>query len=413
VFDEAHPPCRDLVGSRKYTKFTNKNTKKGGSRKSRPNKPNPSSELIRDLKEIIRGTVKNKAAPRVKPGSIRRKVQASSGVAMSKAHPVVRSLKGILSPFSAERGSVGGLVDARPSQKFMARGLLSVTIPTAADFMVFVSPSIGNSNNDPSLCVTWNTTGAFGDASSVFTSPTVGLTPAGLGQSFMVTSTPYPVSTLDDGTDSWRNLSCGIRARYTGPKLYQGSLIKFYHDTRGDLLQQSELGNFTFANLAERLNSHHGVVRFSFTDNPELVINLSSVTAESQEWSETPYYSPGNKEWYGARIGGTTSTRQLGQPIAYVYGTNTTGNTLHFDIEMVEHWEICGKTVDALNTPSCGSAELAGSISTLVVSAHQHLAANPHKKYHEALKSVAKDPHVRAAFNGFASSAMMSALAML
>jgi len=390
-------------------KVTNKNNKKGGARKSRPKQPSPSALLMRDLRQVIVKTVKNKSAG-ARPRS---KKPQSSALSMGSAHPVVRSLKGILSPFMAERGSVCGLVDARPSQKFMARGLLSATIPIGADFMILVSPSIGNSNNDPSLAVSWNAAGAMGDSTSVFTSPTVGNSPAGIGQAFLVTSTPYSVATLDDGTDSWRNLSCGLRARYTGPKLYQGSLMKFYHDTRGDLLQQPELGNFTFAQLAERLNQHHGVVRFSFTDNPELVVNLSSVTSESQEWSETPYYSPGNKEWYGARFGGTTSTRVMGQPIAYVYGTNTTGNTLHFDIEMVEHWEICGKTVDALNTPSCGSAELAGSISTLVVSAHQHLAANPHKKYHDALKTVARDPHVRAAFNGFASGAMSAALALL
>jgi len=178
-------------------------------------------------------------------------------------------------------------------------------------------------------------------------------------------------------------------------------------------LQSGEVSSLTFDALAQRLNAHHGVVRFSFTDNPELVVNLSSVTSESQEWSETPYYAPGNKEWELRRIGGTLSTRNMGQPIAYVYGTNTTGNTLHFDLEMVEHWEICGKTVDALNTPSCGSAELAGSISTLVVSAHQHLAANPHKKYHDALRAVSRDPHVRAAFNGFAGNAITSALALL
>lgn len=308
---------------------------------------------------------------------------------------------------------MSGLLAPRPSQKFTARGLLSVAIPNNANFISMLSPNIASDSGYPSLNITWNTTGALGDATSVFTSPTVAAEPLGLNQAFAATNTPYQYSTLDDGTDNWRLVSCGVRMRYVGPKLYQGGLIKFYHDTRGDLLLVGELTTLTFDGLIQRLNSHQGVIRSSLTEHPTLSCVFPSVTNESQEWAEIPYVAPACQEWDVRRFGGTTSGKMMGQPIAYMYGVNNTGQTLYLDIEVVEHWEICGRTVDALNTPSTGHSEVANGMSTLVVSAAQHLVTNPHKSYTDALKSVAKDPHVKAAFTGFASNCMSTALALL
>jgi len=346
-----------------------------------------------------------------KPVKRARKKRVASS---SMSGPLVNIVRGILSPFAAERGTVSGLVAPRPSQKFSARGLMSVAIPNSANFIMFISPNVANNAEQCSAGIFWNVTGALGDATSTFTSSTAAVEPLGLGFSNLTTITPYSQNTLQFGTYSWRCPSCAIRMRFTGPKLYQGGLIKYYHDTRGDILQDGERTTLTFASLISRLDGMGTTVRASFTNVPEITVPFPSVTDESQEWTEAVHYAPCNKEWgESERMGGTTSTKLLGQPVGYVYGVNTTGSTLHFDVEMVEHWEVAGIGTTALNSPSCGHAELSNSLSTLVVSAHQHLSLNPAKSFSAALKTTARDPHVKAAFTGVASKCLGAVLAML
>lgn len=394
------------MGLRTRGKFINKNYQIKNYKKPKPQQRSAAQALVKDLRKLMISSVKKKKPVK----RVRRKPVASSPM----PSPLVNIVKGILSPFAAERGTVSGLVSPRPSQKFTARGLMSVAIPNSSNFIMFVSPNVANDAAQCSAGIFWNVTGALGDATSTFSSSTVGSDPLGLGFSTLATNTPYSEGTLALGTYSWRSPSCAIRLRFTGPKLYQGGLIKYYHDTRGDILQDPEVSTLTFAALISRLESMGTVVRASFTNLPEITVPFPSVTDESQEWTEAIHYAPCNKEWGGSeRMGGTTSSKKLGQPVGYVYGVNTTGSTLHFDVEMVEHWEIAGTGTTALNSPSCGHAELANSLSTLVVSAHQHLSLNPAKTFSAALKTTSRDPHVRAAFTGVASKCLTAALAML
>lgn len=361
--------------------------------------------VIRELEKIVRARV----VPRKKKNSASGKPNALS------THPLFKSVTGILSPFSVAKGSFGGLLDPRPSQKFSGRGLISYQIPAGEEFMAFVYPNIANDNTLPSMTLNYGSTANMALATSTFTSSTVGATPANITQIHAITATPYNVATLNTGQNNWRLLSAAVRIRWTGANLYRGGLFKYYHDTRGDILNDrlNDLNNTTFADLAARLDSHAGVIRHNLADIPELLMNFPSVTDESQIWASAPQYAPGNQEFNNTRIGGTTSTRLAGQPIAYIYGVNTTGQSMYFDGEIVEHWEICGRNVDALNTPSCGNVELANSLSTLVVSAHQHLSHNPSVPYHAALKRLMKDPHVKGAFSGVASQLVGAAVAAL
>jgi hypothetical protein len=283
--------------------------------------------------------------------------------------------------------------------------------------MVFIAPCVLSDALYPSMVLSQGTTANMGLVSSVFSSNTAANWPAGITQRYATTATPYNLSTLQTGQNKWRLLSAGVRIRYTGPQLYRGGLVKYYHDTQGDLINSTspslDLTTLTFGTLADRLDSHAGIIRHNLSDTPELQAVLPSITTSSQQWASLPFYWPGNAEFQNQRFGGTTSAYVFGQPIAYLYGSNTTGQALHFDCELVEHWEIIGRNVDALNTPSSGNAELANSMSTLVVAAHQHLAHNPSHNFQTALKNAVKDPHVRSAFQGIASNLVTTVVAML
>jgi hypothetical protein len=376
--------------------------------------PPASKAVINELEKLL--LRRAKAGPN--PAQKRRNGKPKNSNPTNTAHPLYKTVKGLLSPFTAERGSFGGLMDPRPSQKFTGRGLLSVQIPANEDYMVMLAPCILSDNLYPSIVLTQGTSANMGLAASTFTSATAANWPAGLTQRYAGTATPYNLSTLQTGQNTFRLLSAGIRVRYTGPQLYRGGLVKYFHDSRGDILNypapSSDLTTLTFGTLAERLDGHNGIIRHNLSDSPELQAVFPSITTESQSWTgNQPYYWPGNREWQNQRFGGTTSAYLMGQPIAYLYGSNTTGQALYFDCELVEHWEICGRNVDALNTPSAGNAELGNSLSTLVVASHQHLAHNPSHSFSGALKSAIRDPHVKAAFSGVASNLVSSVVAML
>lgn len=379
---------------------------------SKPNKQQKASKpVISELEKLLMKRV-NGAKPKQPKQN---KNKQNNGATAN--HPLYKSVKGLLSPFTAEKGSFGGFLDPRPSQKFSGRGLLSVSIPANEDFMVFIAPCVLSDSLYPSMVLSQGTAANMGTATSTFTSSTVANWPAGVTQRYATTATPYNLSTLQTGQNKWRLLSAGVRIRYTGPQLYRGGLVKFYHDTQGDILNfpapSSDLTTLTFGTLADRLDSHAGIIRHNLSDTPELQGVFPSITNTAQSWVSAPFYWPGNTEFQNQRFGGTTSAYVLGQPIAYMYGSNTTGQALNFDCELVEHWEIIGRNVDALNTPSTGSAELGNSLSTLVVAAHQHLAHNPSHSFQTALKAASKDPHVRSAFQGLASTLVSSVVAML
>lgn len=372
-----------------------------------------SDAVIRELEKLVvmKGSKPKRRAKKARNNG---KQNSGNGISASLQHPVAKAIKGIITPFIAEKGSFGGLVDPRPSQKFSGRGLVAYQIPNGDEFLMFVYPCIASNVQYPSLTLNYGTAANMALATSTYTSSTVGVTPTGVTQIQGITATPYTQATLSTGQNNWRLLSAGVRIRYTGPMLYRGGLFKYYHDTRGDILNQSELTTTTFAQIIQRLDGHAGVIRQNLADNPVVEMSMPSVTNESQEWTDDGNQVwPGNKEFTSQRLGGTTSSILAGQPIGYVYGINTTGQSLYFDAEIIEHWEIAGRNVDALNTPSTGNAELANSLSTLVVSAHQHLAHNPDAGWHSSLKKLYKDPHVRGAFSGIASTLATAVIAAL
>lgn len=373
---------------------------------------NNSQPVIRELEKLVlmkNGNKRKNGPKKAKKNGRKPAEQSSAG-----QHPLAKAIKGIIAPLVAERGSFGGLVDPRPSQKLSARGLVAYQIPNGDEFLMFIYPCIASNLQYPSLSLCYGTAANMALATSTFTSSTAGNVPLNITQIHGATSTPYTQSTLSTGQNNWRLLSAGVRIRYTGPMLYRGGLFKYYHDTRGDILQATDLNNTTFTQIIQRLDGHSGVIRQNLADDPVVEFSMPSVTNEAQEWTDDgTQLWPANKEFTNQRMGGTTSTILAGQPIGYIYGINTTGQSLYFDAEIIEHWEIAGRNVDSLNSPSTGNAELANSLSTLVVSAHQHLAHNPSAGYHKALKALYKDPHVRGAFSGIASTLATAVIAAL
>lgn len=322
-------------------------------------------------------------------------------------------VRGYLDPFGCERGTLNGYVDPRPSQKFSSRCVVSYGIPNGDDFVLMISPCVANDASFPSMILSYGTLANMSLATSTFTSATPALTPVGVTQVLGVTATPYPQSLLTTGQLSWRLVSSALRVKYTGPVLYRGGLLKHLHDSRGEILEFGSVGSQTFAQFASILDSHNSIIRHNLTDDGELVMIMPSITDVSAAWRTGLALSPSAPEFNPTRFGGTTSPNFLAQPVGYVYGKNTTGQTLYFDAELLEHWEIMGRSVDALSSPSCGTIEVGNALSSVVLSAHHHLAHNPSKPFKSAVRAVWKDPTVHQAFLGASKGLVSAAIAML
>lgn len=385
-------------------KFINQQSKR--IQNKRPQKPTKKTISNRTQPKRVTSTVASKAR------KVASKVANTSPNAV-KNHPITKMVRGYLDPFGCERGTLNGYIDPRPSQKFSSRCVVSYGIPDGNDFILMLAPNVAQDANFPSMALSYGTLANMSLATSTFTSSSVSLTPTGVTQVLGVTATPYPNSVLTVGQLSWRLVSTAVRVKYTGPVLYRGGLLKHFHDSRGEILEFGNVGSQTFTQFATLLDSHNSIIRHNLTDDGELIMVMPSITDISAAWRTGLSLAPASPEFNGVRFGGTTSPNYLSQPTGYIYGKNTTGQTLYFDAELVEHWEIIGRSVDSLSSPSCGAIEVGNALSSVVLSAHHHLAHNPSKPFKSAIRAVWKDPTVHQAFLGASKSLVSAAIAML
>lgn len=367
-------------------------------------------EITKTLKDVS-----NSYAPKAKKyikktasSYIKRNIPSSI-----RDNPMVQNVLAHIAPQKCLNGSVSGLYNAMPSQKFTSRGLVSLGVGNGETSLVFINPCVANDSTRPSLVAYTGTLANLGLATSTFTSSTAAVNPTGIIISQSVTNTPYASTLLDDGNYHWRCVSAFVRVRYQGAQQYQSGIIKYFDDIQGHILESSEPTTVTAAAIINRIDSHTGTIRKSLNQDPvaEFVISGGDIR-EANQGAWTQGLNPLSIDWGHQRIGGTTSTLLMGQPSSYLTITNSTGFGATLDVEMIEHWEVRGSAIEMLHTPSTAHDTTRSAIVAITNSARQHHATNPSISFGEACKFVSKTIHNKAAMSGV-ENVVMAALSLV
>jgi hypothetical protein len=359
-------------------------------------------EITKTLKDVSRSYIpkaktyaKNYSKSYIKKSPYVKKIHQSL-----RDNPLVNCIRAHIHPEKIEYGTASGLTIPRPSQKFTARALSTVVLATTEDIMIGISPSIANDLSYPSAVVWKGTNLQFQNATSTFTSSTVGANPAGTTLIPINTNTPYNAATLDDGNSSWRLVSAFIRVRYTGAAQYQNGTCKFFDDLQGQVLEVGETTTLTLAQLTTRLESNHGTIRKNINSSPVCEFVIAGMDHRGMEGSWSTDLNPCVNDWSAVRCGGTTSTLLLGQPASYLYLQNGGGATVSYDIELIEHWECRGTLMEMLHTPSTAHASVCSSVLAIAQAARKSHAQEPSKSFGTIFKAVSSTIHNKAAMHG-------------
>lgn len=322
--------------------------------------------------------------------------------------PIVNSVVAQLEPFRVPRGIVSCLSNSKPSQKFTARSIATISPSSAGETLIFVSPCVANNPTFPSLvCYT-------GDIANM-TAMTLntGTLPAGLGRVIGFSNTPYSSQTLAGGDYEWRLVSAGVRIRNTNAAVNRSGRCNVYLDTSKHLVDWN-LNTVTMNDIISALSGNSRVVRRNFAQHPEFEVALPGVAYASEAGPTWLKSSTDTDVNFWPLAGGPHRTNAsvtfgYGGAIIHMPASGYAGNSI--DIEVIEHWEVHGSMIETLHTPSTTHIHTSDFVASMVrETVHRH-HASPEAPMHVVAKGVAYAEHHKAALKD--AGAVATALAML
>ena len=320
--------------------------------------------------------------------------------------PVVVSTVAQLAPFRVPRGVSNLLLNGRPSQKFTSRALLSLAPPANQETLMYLCPCIAADNACKSLVGLSGTRATLDTA--LFSQTTV---PGGITASSAVTNTPYSFSTLGGNDHQWRLVSAGIRVRNTTAAVNRQGVLKWNVDHEHKLVEYTN-SSVSHGSVAAALDSSHRTVRRNMSTHPESDIVLSGqLYSENVSWaSQASTAVPESYMW-------PISKAIYNYGTSYYYGVGAgcilfpgVAAAQTYDIELVEHWEVHGSTIETLHTPSGTHAGSAETVANIIKQAHHQHSLTPSMALHDVAKGVAYGEHHKAALRDAASVAAAVAL---
>lgn len=318
---------------------------------------------------------------------------------INAATPMQASFLAPFAPFDIPRGIASQLTDAKPSQKFTARALGQLNVGPNETGLLLISPCIAN---DPTFLSGFAMIGTMANlaaATSCVTSTAVMDGWPNLNMMTLNTNTPYSATTLAGADFTWRLVSAGLRLRNTTAQLNRGGVIRYNIDANNTLVPITTGPRRDWAtgnSIVNAINSSHKSVRYNCASTPDVEI---AIPAFNKDWNrvssgsmaDAAYWSEGVEG--NCRVGGTTSLNVGGIGRAYVTYTNPTSATQLFDIELIEHWEVHGTSLETLHSTSASHAGAADLVQNLAQTAlHQH-SLSPHVHFKDVVKGVANLEH--------------------
>jgi hypothetical protein len=320
-----------------------------------------------------------------------KQARISSSRVSLRTDPVVASVKALVDPFNAPKGTASALFDGRPSQKFMAKANTSVSVPAGCYMVFMAAPCIANNVEQASVIMAVQTasgvplSGGWKNAvvgNAVVTGGTV---------SKLSTNTPYTSQSLDSMSAFVTCQGVGLRFTYEGAELYKSGTFKYIHDTEAmfNTSGGAPYGDWTVANVGPA-----GVISFtdSATNSIRQSINKKNVV-ELNAHNEFGSFTSGN--WYGGSagglIGGTTANTVFSlRPSVLGYFLNSSSSSISFHVETVEHWAVSADELQALHTESTAHPVLYNQVRTLMRNSRQLHASKPNADHVDILKTCQK-----------------------
>lgn len=281
-------------------------------------------------------------------------------------------------PFDADKGIAAPLADGRPSQKFMAKAQTQITLTSGQMFAFMVTPNIASDATYASVvfAVGASTGGVF-TTNGQWKSATVGDQVGAWGTIVRLsTNTPYTAATLADGYE-YACVGSGLKFTYEGSELYRGGTMRYVYDKENGYNIGSDWMNDNVNDLVNYVNRSANTVRQSLNSDNVVEMNTSATTFTYNEAEEfgTAYSAGGNQVYL---LGGTTATTYFsGKPNVIGYYVNTSGNTISFHVDVVEHWSISNHRIQTLQTPSYAHISMATHVGAVMDNVRQNHAGCP------------------------------------
>lgn len=342
------------------------------------------SAQIRTLLSLVRPQKKKTKSKRP---------QMTRGVkntAVALGDPIVTAIKASFRPFEAEKGIAAPLSDGRPAQKFMAKAQSQITL-TSGQMMAFMfCPNCASNSTNASVVVAVGAaTGGQFSYNSAWKNASTGDLVGAWGSILRVsTNTPYTSATLFDQGLEYACVGAGLKFTYEGSELYRGGTMRYIFDTESGYNIEEDWTVDTVNGLIDYINSSPNTVRQSINDSSVVEINgslLNRPYIEANSSFNTCYGTRGNK---ATSLGGASATTNFGiSPPIIGYYVNTSGNSISFHLDVVEHWSISGATIQSLQTPSYAHAAMGTHVAAVMANVRQAHAGTPNTTH----ASVAQD----------------------
>lgn len=317
----------------------------------------------------------------------RAKPQNSASKAFDPIHTAIRAR---FVPFDTEKGIACPMADGRPAQKFMAKSQTQIALSAGQGFCFMATPNIASDSTYASVVFA---VGAF--SGGVFTTDgawknaTVGDQVGAFGSIVrLVTNTPYNAATLANGFE-YSCVGSGLKFTYEGSELYRGGTLRYLYDKDTAYNTAADWASDTPNGLISYVNSAANTVRQSI--NKENVVEINT-TATSDGYYEAgtnlaTAYSPGGGDV--ALVGGATATTYFSdRPNVIGYFVNTSGNSISFHVDVVEHWAITHPLIQSLQTPSYAHAPMSTHVAALMDNVRQNHAGAPNVRHLDVTKTT-------------------------
>lgn len=293
-------------------------------------------------------------------------------------------------PFDVEKGIASSLDDGRPAQKFMAKAQTQITL-TSGQIMAFMfCPNLASDAGQASLVVAVGaSSGGVFQTNGFWSSATVGDQVGAFGTITRVsTNTPYPIATLGNNQYEFSCCGAGLKFTYEGSELYRGGTLRYLYD-RESAYNISEVWTGDSVNgLITFINGSANTIRQSINKDNVVEIN-ASVEDFGFRRATTIGAAYGVISSTSALLGGNTATTSFGvSPPIIGYYVNTSGNTISFHVDCVEHWSLAHPDIQTLQTPSYAHAPMATHVQAVMANIRQAHAGVPNTNHASVAKTT-------------------------
>jgi len=307
--------------------------------------------------------------------------------------PIQTTIRAKFVPFDTEKGVAAPLDDGRPSQKFMAKAQTQINLASGQGFCFMVCPNVASDSTRASVVFAVGAfTGGLFTTDGDWNNTTVGdlVGPFGTIQR-LSTNTPYTASTISTGYE-FACVGSGLKFTYQGAELYRGGHLIYLYDKEGSYNAGSTWSTDTVNGLINYVNGAANTVRQSINKDNVVEINTTVVDTFSDTYydgSSTTTNAYGIGDSSTAVLGGTTATTQFGvKPPVLGYYVNTSGNSISFHVDVVEHWSVSYQGIQALQTASYAHSSMSTHVSALMDNVRQAHAGAPNTKHLDVTKTT-------------------------